>query len=424
MFQKIRIQAEKLPEKPGVYLFKDGKGRTIYVGKSVNLRDRLKSYLQPKICLGPKTATMVQETREVDHILVYSEIEALLLEASLIKKHQPKYNVIWKDDKSPLYIKITVGDKIPLVTTARREKERPGILLFGPFPRASVTRGVLKTIRRVFPYCQHKNIQKSCLWVHLGLCPDPYRTDPKNYRKNIKNIVIFLGGQHKKVVFKLEKEMKISSSKEDFENASRIKKQIEDIKYLTQVYHKPEEFLERPTLYQDLQEQRLKDLAGSLNLKKIPRRIEAFDISNIGGREASGSLIVFQDGKKDKSCYRRFKIKSKKTPDDITMIKEVLKRRLGNDWPLPDLIVVDGGVGQLNAILGVLDEFGLDIPTIALAKRQEEIYLPKKIKTMRLKKDSLALQLIQELRDEAHRFALSYHRKLRAKAFLTKKWSL
>jgi len=424
MFEKLKIRVGKLPSKPGVYLFKDKNRRIIYVGKSVNLKSRVKSYFQPDSQLGPKTTLMVKEIRKIDYISVDSEIEALLLEASLIKKCQPKYNIIWKDDKSPLYIKITVGDKIPIVTTARREKETREVLLFGPFPRSSVARGVLKTLRRIFPYCQHKKIQKSCLWVHLGLCPDPYRGDLRAYKNNIKNIIMILRGQNKKVITRLEREMKILSKREDFENAAKVKRQIEEIQYLTQTYHEPKEYLEKPSLYQDLVEQRLKDLSQILNLDKIPRKIEAIDISNIMGREASGSLIVFKDGERDRSQYRRFKIRRKKTPDDVAMIKEVLSRRLRNKWPLPDLFVIDGGLGQLNAALTILDEFGLKIPTIALAKREEEIYIPSNKKTLQLKKDSLALQLIQEVRDEAHRFALSYHRKLRERAFLTKKWSL
>jgi len=420
MSNELKIQVEKFPPKPGVYLFIDKGGKIIYVGKSVNLKNRVKSYFQKDGHLGSKTSLMIKETSKIKYIQVDSEIEALLLEASLIKKHQPKYNVVWKDDKSPLYIKITKGDKIPLITTTRREKEDQGVLLFGPFPRASVARNVLRTIRRIFPYCQHRRIQKSCLWVHLGLCPDPYRGNLGDYRKNIRNIISFLKGQSGKVIERLEKEMNILSKQEDFENAAKIKKQIEDIKYLIQTYHGSEEYLERPTLYQDLIEQRLKDLTKILKLEKIPKKIEAIDISNIAGKEASGSLIVFKDGESDKSSYRRFKIRSKKTPDDIAMIKEVLRRRLKNKWPLPDLFVIDGGLGQLNAAITVLNEFGLKIPTVALAKRREEIYIPNNKQVLRLRKDSPALQLIQEIRDEAHRFALAYHRKLRERIFLTK----
>ncbi|OGD86851.1 hypothetical protein A2Z23_00605 [Candidatus Curtissbacteria bacterium RBG_16_39_7] len=424
MVENLKALAEKLPRKPGVYLFKSKSGKTIYVGKSVNLRARVKSYFQPESQLGPKTALMVREIHGVDRILVSSELEALLLEASLIKKRQPKYNVIWKDDKSPLYIKITIGEKIPLITTARMEREAKGVLFFGPFTKAGVAKGVLKTLRRIFPYCQHKRIQKSCLWVHLGLCPDPYRGDLKNYRKNIKNIIMILRGESKNVIVKLEKEMKVMASQEGFENAAKIKKQMDDIKYLTQVFHRPEEYLERPTLYEDLVVQRLVDLTQLLSLSDKPRRIEAFDISNIMGKQASGSMIVFSDGEKDRSSYRRFRIKTKDTPDDVAMMKEVLRRRFRNNWSLPDLIVIDGGLGQLNAALTILTEFKLKIPTIALAKRLEEIYRPGKKETLRLEKDSSALQLLKEIRDEAHRFAISYHRKLREKDFLTKKWFL
>jgi len=424
MYKKLKIQVEKLPAKPGVYLFESGDGKIIYVGKSINLKNRVKSYFQSRDILDTKTAQMVAEIKRINYIPVFSEIEALLLEASLIKKHQPKYNIIWKDDKSPLYIKITIGDKIPIVITTRREKETSQVLLFGPFPRASVAKNVLKTIRRIFPYCQHKSMQKSCLWVHLGLCPDPYRGNLRMYRNNIKNIIMLLNGQNKKVLLNLKRQMKLASRREEFEKAARIKKQIEEIQYLTQTYRGPTDYLERPTLYQDLVIEKLKDLAKTLKLSKIPQRIEAIDISNIMGKKASGSLVVFIDGEKDKSQYRRFKIKTKETPDDIAMIKEVLSRRLQNKWPLPDLIVIDGGLGQLNAAINILAEFGKNIPTIALAKREEEIYFKEQKKPLKLSKDSLALQLIQEIRDEAHRFALSYHRKLRAKEFLTKKQSL
>lgn len=413
------IDPKIIPQKPGVYLFKERRGEIIYVGKSVNLRERVKQYLKPELRLGIKTQKMVAEIAKVEYHLVQSEMESLLLETSLIKKYKPKYNISWKDDKSHLYIKITVGDKIPLVTEARRELEIPKVKLYGPFPSASTVRYVLRTLRRVFPYCQHKRPQKSCLWVHLGLCPDPYHNNLLPYRQSIQNIILFLEGRKKTLLLRLEKAMRNAAREERFEEAAKIKKQIEALEYVTSPFIRPEEYLKHPSLHEDLLIERLNDIKNVLKLKIVPRRIEAYDISNILGKEATGSMIVFSNGEPDKSQYRKFKIRFKSTPDDVFMIKEVLLRRLKNDWPLPDLILVDGGRGQLNAALEILKKNSLSIPILGLAKRKEEIYLPYKKDTLKLSSTSLTLRLLRHIRDEAHRFAITYHKKLRHKAALT-----
>lgn len=414
------IYPNSISAKPGVYLFRDKRNEIIYIGKSVSLRKRIQQYFRPSLKLGPKTEKMVSEVSKVDVRIVKTEIEALLLETALIKKYKPRYNVSWKDDKGHLYIKINLTPQIPVIETARRQLETPQIKLYGPFPSASTVRQVLKTLRKIFPYCQHKRQQKSCLWVHLGLCPDPYHTDPLKYKKNIKNIMLFLGGKKKVLLFNLKREMRLLSNNQKFEDALKIKKQVEAIEYITSVYVTPDEYLKRPSLAEDFIYERLHDLKEFLNLPKNPKRIEAYDISNIQGKMATGSMVVFVNGEKTPHEYRRFRIRSKETPDDISMMKEVIRRRFLNNWPLPDLIVIDGGKPQLNASLNALEAYSFKIPIISLAKKNEDIYLPGKSLPLKLNQTSPGLQLLRQTRDEAHRFALIYHRKLRSKKFLTR----
>lgn len=422
--EKLENSASKLPQSPGVYQFLGQNLLPVYIGKAKNLRARVKSYFLKGVSLGPKTAAMIKNSAKIDYILVESEIEALLLEAALIKKFQPKYNTIAKDDKSHLYIKITLQNEVPLVTTARREKETRGIKIFGPFPSSSTVRSVLAILRRIFPYCTNNHggkVKRKCLYCHLGLCPFPWESEEKKveYKKTVNNIILFLQGKKKTLIGRLKKEMEQAAVKLEFETAAKIKKQIEDLEYITTGYRQPEEYLKRPDLVEDVAREKLENLAKILALAKIPQRIECYDISNIGGFAATGSLVVFERGLAAKEWYRRFKITTKQTPDDVAMMKEVLTRRFGNDWPQPDLIVVDGGKGQLLAVNTVLSAIGAKIPYCALAKRQEEIYLPQKARPIKLDKSSPALQLVQSLRDEAHRFAISYHKKLRSKILLT-----
>ncbi len=412
-----------LPQSPGIYQFFDGNNKLIYVGKSISIKKRVTSYFSIKN-LGPKTDQLVSKIADIKYIKVFSEFEALLLESELIRTHKPFYNIISKDDKSPIYIKIT-NDSIPLITTTRKEKPRRGIFLKGPFPSSKNTKEILRLIRRIFPYCQHKNPPKACLYVHLGLCPYPYAGEQAkhNYLKNIAKIKRLLKGESKGLIRQLTREMNTASKNLYYEQAQIIKKQIEQLQLVTTTYHQPFEFIERPTLVDDQTTKRIKDLADTLELKTPPKRIECYDISNTSGKQATGSMVVFVNGQKAKDQYRRFKIKFLDTPNDFEMIREVLGRRFSprhnsDGWPKPDLIIIDGGRGQLNAAKSVLNRYKLNIPLISLAKRLEEIYTPDKILPISLPKESPARQLAQELRDEAHRFAITYHRLLRAKNFL------
>jgi len=413
----LEEQIKKSPRQPGVYQFFDQTGKVIYVGKAKNLRNRLKSYLQIKD-LGAKTAKLVANISQISWIVVTSEIEALLLEASLIKKYQPKYNRVAKDDKSHLYIKIST-DNIPQVTAARRQQPAKNIKLFGPFPSASTVRTVLLILRRIFPYCTHRRPQKSCLYIHLGLCSNPYQSEETlaAYHKDIKKIILFLSGKKDQLVKKLTKEMQKLSNEQKFEEAAKIKKQIEVLIYITQPVKKPEEYLAKPDLAEDTLREKLEKTKEELKLEKLPRRIECYDISNVAGKLATGSMVVFENGQPEKSQYRRFRIKLEQKPNDLLMLEEVLKRRFRNSWKLADLIVIDGGREQLRVTQKILNQEDLQIPVVSLAKRFEEIYFDTQSSPLKLAKDSKALQLLQYLRDEAHRFAIVYHRQLRKRKF-------
>lgn len=416
--ESLKRQIAKLPEEPGIYKFLDKNGKLIYVGKSVSIKKRVQSYFVAKD-LGAKTNKLVQNIARVEHIKVFSEFEALLLESELIRENKPFYNVIAKDDKSPIYIQITAGE-VPLVLTTRKSNIGKKDYVKGPFPSAKTTYSILRMVRRIFPYCTHKRGKKPCLYFHLGLCPEPYRSDEAKaaYREAVAKIKKLLTGKSKTLIRDLAREMKGFSKAQRYEEAAKVKKQIENLEYLTTTYHTPREFLERPTLVDDLTLARLKDFQKIIGLKKLPKRIECYDISNISGTNATGSMVVMTGGKVDKREYRKFKIKFKHAPDDYEMMREVLARRIKNDWPKPDVMIIDGGRGQLNAALSIIGKYEYQTNVISLAKRLEEIYVPEKALPISLPKESPARQLAQEIRDESHRFAVTYHRKLRSKDFL------
>lgn len=415
----LKREIAALPGNPGIYKFYDNAGKILYVGKSVSIKKRVASYFA-KADLGPKTNKLVEQVAHVKYIKVFSEFEALLLESDLIKTHKPFFNIQAKDGKSPLYIKITPGE-VPRVETTRKQNAQSGDYLKGPFPSAQNTRDVLKFVRRIFPYCHHKNAKKPCLYVHLGLCPYPY-SDPateQKYRETILKIKKLLSGKSKELSRQLKKEMQQLSNEQKYEEAQKIKRQIEKLDYITTSYHPPREFLERPTLVDDLVALRLESLKKELNLPKIPKRIECFDISNTSGKHSTGSMVVFIGGKSEKGEYRRFKIKFLNTPNDFEMIKQVLTRRFKNNWPDADLIIIDGGLGQLSSANEAAAKFNKKMPIVGLAKKLEQIYTTNSKKPISLPKESPARQLAQAIRDEAHRFAITHHRKLRSKAFLT-----
>lgn len=414
----LKAKIRTLPDSPGIYQFYSQDGELLYVGKSVSIRKRVASYFATKD-LGPKTTKLVSQITNIGYIKVFSEFEALMLESDLIRQNKPFYNVIAKDDKSPIYIKIT-KEEVPLIALSRKTDLTKGEFVKGPFPSSKMTKLVLKQIRKILPYCQHKNPKKPCLYVHLGLCPYPYNGEEKRetYLKTIKGIKLLLKGKVHVLKKELTDQMKYYAAAQKYEKASETKKRLQYLEYLTMQFHDPKEFLNSPGLVDDTIEKRVEDLKQVLNLSKKPNRIECYDISNVQGKNATGSMVVFAAGVSDKSQYRRFRVRVIDTPNDFLMMEEVLTRRFKNDWPLPDLIVIDGGKGQLGIGVEVLNKLNLNIPIIGLAKRYEEIYQPDDPKPIKLKQDSPARQLLQAIRDEAHRFAITYHRKLRSLNFL------
>jgi excinuclease ABC subunit C len=422
---------KSLPEAPGVYLFYK-KETPIYIGKAVNLKRRVESYFLKD--LAPKTAKMISEATSFSFIKVSSEIESLLLEAKLIRKKQPLYNVELKDDKHPLYIRIT-KEKYPRILTARKidEKEK-NKAFFGPFPSSGNVRSVLKMIRRIFPYATHLPSKKPCLYNQLDLCsPCPSEIENeknekikkvlrKEYMYNINLIKKLLSGELVNVKNRLYKKMERLSKDKRFEQAAEVRDKIEKLDYITQPVTPVEKYLKNPNLLEDIRQEEidtLRNILGKDYKKSKLDRIECFDVAHISGASPTASMVTFIKGDPDKNFYRHFKIRQKKGQDDISSMREVAKRRAKYlaDWGVPDLIVVDGGKAQIGAFKQVFDK--KNIPVIGLAKRSSRLIIPDKqgYRQISLRKGP-AYNLVKRLDSEAHRFARRYHHKLLTKNLL------
>ena len=538
----------ELPKSPGCYLFKNGKGEIIYVGKAKVLKNRVRSYFQKGTSKDSKTLVMVKKIEDIDWFATNNEVEAFILEANLIKEHTPRYNVTLKDDKSFPYIRIT-NEPYPQVYLTRRVV-RDGSKYLGPFTNVTKVRQALKVVKKVFSirscsyhindeFIQQKKA-KVCLDYHIKKCDGPCEglVSQKEYRAMVRQVEDYLNGKMSGVISYITNKMKEAAETEEFEDAARFRDQLAIVKkraesqmvesleaadrdfiaiaqeeqnacavvlrvregkligldhfflkglenehsesilrqfigqYYTNAENVPKEVFseiklkESITIEQWLGKKRgshvklltpqrgkkkkllsmakknanlhlkefilnkiaradyipksLSALKNDLNMEKIPRRIEAFDISNIQGKDAVGSMVCFLNAMPKKSEYRRFKIKSVEGPDDYSMMREVLLRRyrrvLEEDKPLPDLILVDGGKGQLSAAVSVLTNLDLlDLDVIGLAKRLEEVYKPYQSEPQNISKTSPGLSLLRRIRDESHRFAVTYHRKLRKK---------
>lgn len=417
-----------MPQNPGVYQFLDEKHNVLYVGKAINLKKRVSSYFQNKNALGEKTKKLVEKIKKIRFTEVTSEIEALLLEANYIKKYSPYYNARFKDGKSYPFIKITINESYPKILIARKI-DNESALFFGPYINSSAMRMVLKIIRRIFPFESVNNHPKNtCLYYHLELCPCASffntKEDKLKYKKTIRRIIKFLEGKIQDIVKDLEKERNDFTKLEEFEKAHKIQKTIDSIKLIATPFKRPFEYEINPNLKEDILKSEMSELKSELFKKSVKvnylNKIECYDVSNIQGKHATGSMVVFINGEKDASLYRKFKIKftSLEKPNDYEMIFEMLVRRLKHkEWTYPDLIIIDGGKGQVSSVLKALKQYSLSIPVIGLAKREETI-ITSDFKEIKLTYDSLALRLIQRIRNEAHRFAITYHRKLRGKQFL------
>lgn len=430
-FNKFEIS--KTPRNNGIYIFYDTSNYIIYIGKASDLRNRLSSYKLTTV-IG-KTLELVKRIRYFSYIEVGSEIEALLLETKLIKKYKPKYNIQLKDDKNFLYIRI-VKNKFPRITTARRvDKTNEDDDFYGPFPSSSNVRSVLRILRKIFPYAQHETIQgKPCFYNQIRLCdPCPNKIDPdkdkdlvRRYGYNIKMIKGILNGRFEFVKLDLQKKMTYFAKKEKYEEAKEMKNKLDILNYITQPQINPNSFVKDPNFLQDVRSKELDELIKLINIYMNTSnltRIECFDIAHLQGSEPTASMVTFIDGEPEKDLYRRFKIKQNKGNDDIASLTEVAKRRERHftDWGIPDLIIVDGGKGQVKAFKEVFLKH--NIPVIGLAKRFESLVIPLQGTNIKyiVKKvpKGNALNLLQRLRDEAHRFARSYHHKLLEKILIS-----
>lgn len=374
------MNLENLPRKSGVYIFKNSSGKILYIGKSSDLKERVKSHFnQPTY----KDEIYIKQVKKIEALETDSEIEALILESQLIKKYHPKYNYIWKDDKNYFYVQTK-----PYVFV----NHRPTLL--GPFVDGKSLRKTLNLLRKTFPYySQKKHPENKCPWCHLGLCPGP-NPDIAKYKKDLANLKAILKGKKNFVLKKLKKEMEQASKEQNYELAGEIKN-----KYFS---------LERVL-------KNAKIIANG-NSSHSQSRIEGYDISNIQGKFAVGSMVVFENGKPNKSEYRKFKIKMENEPNDTAMIKEVISRRLKHsEWQLPQIMLIDGGKGQLNAAKSAFGASRQAAPKIlALAKRNNELFMDNKKEPVLLKNlPQDFANLILRVRDESHRFAISYHKLLR-----------
>lgn len=414
------IDRSKIPHKPGVYIYKSKGGRVIYVGKAIDLSSRVSSYFYSKD-KDSKTQALVDKIAGLETIIVESELEALILEANLIKKYLPPFNVRLTDDKDYLYIMVTKED-FPKILTARKKDLKDTKKYWGPFPSSRTVKETLKSLRRVFPWCtiaSRNRTLRPCFYFHIGQCPGACAglISKKDYQKIIISFSKFMDGKKDELVANLLKEMGKESKYQRFEAASRIKKILDGITYMTQP-NRVKLYLENPNFLEEERQLALVALKEDLKLEEIPERIEGYDISNIQGKQASGSMVVLTNGEIDKSQYRKFKIRISGRPNDVGMMAEMLRRRLTHaEWPKPDLMIIDGGRGQVNAAKFQITNSRLQIPVYGLAKRMEWLYLAEG-QILKLPRKSLSLKLLQKLRDEAHRFAISYHRKLRDKAVI------
>lgn len=428
--ETLQERIKNLPDTSGVYLLKNGRGEIIYVGKALSLRKRVSSYFQGRDS-PPKVQALVSHIDFIDYLETDSEKDALLLEYELIKRFRPKYNVLYRDDKSYPYVKLTVNAQWPCLSVARKVR-KDGARYYGPYPDGSHLRKLLHYVRKYFPlrFCRSVKLpNKVCLYYHLKRCPAPCvgRIGADEYRKVVKEIDLFLKNRHSQLLSFLEREMKKRSARMEYEQAQRLKREIAFIRELLERIRfrevQPQQLLSRH-LERLPQEQLLPVLKKELKLPKIPQRIEAFDISMISGYQAVGSMVTFINGQSAKQFYRRFRIKTVHQPDDYAMLKEVLLRRYSRlrreKSAEPDLILVDGGKGHLAVAQNVIGQVGLAIPVASIAKKEEQVFIPESEQAVELDHRSPALQLIRHVRDEAHRFAIAYHRLLRKKNIISK----
>lgn len=414
MISKTKIN--RIPDSPGVYFFKDAKGRILYIGKATSLRSRVRSYFSKGLpeMRGPLVVKMMAVAKRVDFMKTDSVLEALILEAGLIKKYKPFYNTAEKDDKTHNFVVIT-EENFPRITVVRgrlveQNYSNPALYraLYGPFPNGSAIKEALKIIRRIFPFRDNKCVPlqnslsngsvKPCFNRQIGLCPGVCTGEisKREYNKTVKNIIMFFNGQKRRLCTTLEKEMRDHANKQKFEQASRVKKTLFALKHIRDVAL----------------------LGQENNLFKIDKgeRIEAYDIAHMAGESAVGVMTVVTDGRLEKNEYRMFKIKQSHRGNDIQALTEVINRRFThNEWRIPSIVVVDGGMTHIKYAKQAVSNLGLDIDVVSVVK--DDKHRPKDIlgNLEIIKKHQKAILFANA---EAHRFAIKHHRKFRERVFL------
>ncbi|MBU2595907.1 GIY-YIG nuclease family protein [Patescibacteria group bacterium] len=437
---KIQKQLKNITQSPGVYIFRDKKNKILYIGKAKNLRSRVRSYFINNNDNRPFLPRIVIETAKIETIKVNSEVEAILLEAKLIKKIKPPYNARQKDDKSFIYIFINFSDPVPQVQFIRQKevlegriKQRKRDKLFGPFLSAFEMKKLLNYFRLIIPYrdCRetkfnkYQKLNRGCQWAELDKCPAPCvkESNKIEYRKNVSRLSRLLSGKIESVKKDLLREMKRFSKEKNYEKAAEIRDRIKTLDHIK----------EMSLITDDLH------FVVYTSEVKYPRCmvVEAVDISNISGKYASGSVVAAEyqisnlsraksrDIKFLKERYRRFKIKIKDWPDDVAMIREVIKRRFKHpEWKFPDLLVIDGGRGQIKAAVSELKKLKIKLPVVSIAKgptrRGEELFFSRNFEPKLKSTLKACKRVIKLMRDEAHRFAISYHKILRRKGIIGK----
>lgn len=440
MNQVLESKLKELPKNPGVYFHKDSAGEIIYVGKAAVLRNRVRQYFQASRNRDPKTEALVADIADIDWMVVDSELEALFLEAEMIKRYMPRYNIMLRDDKAMSYIRIDYDSDYPTVSTTRRPLD-DGAKYFGPYFSTYAVRQSLKLLRRVFPFAIKRPVgqKRATLHYHLGLDPglEDGRTSLEDYRANLRKLIAIIEGRRKTIIKTLEADMKRAAKASEFEKAAKLRNQLFALQGLDkQVIFSDKEFLDIS------KDHALNELVNLLSIDKFPYRIEGYDISHMQGSDVVASMVVFTNGVSNKAEYRKFKTKINQNNDFYNM-NETIKRRLSEKnrklWGLPNLVLIDGGKGQLDAAIQARDEQGCEqIPFIGLAKREEQIVIQKAKSGLSVNQQELhklggfmsesddfilinlptntnLVKLLQRIRDESHRFAVSYHSVLKGK---------
>ncbi|MBP5204789.1 GIY-YIG nuclease family protein [Candidatus Saccharibacteria bacterium] len=424
MTDELKAKLKTLPSSPGVYFHKNQSGEVIYVGKAAVLKNRVRQYFQ-NTEKDPKTAALVAEIYDTDWIVVDTEMDALFLESEMIKRYKPKWNILLRDDKTVSYVRIDMKSEVPYVSMTRQPQDDKATYV-GPFYAKNTIATALRILRKVFPYYDKPYDGKKTLNTDLGLTPgiEIGKSTPAEYKKNLRKLIRYLEGNRQKLISEIEKEMKKASALGEYEQAAELRNQYFGLKGLRKkIVFSDKEFLDISS------DQALIQLQKMLNLPEPPRRIEGYDISHEQGTNVVASMVVFVNGVSDRSEYRKFKLRHQKN-DDTANMREIIERRLKHqEWDLPDLIILDGAEGQISAVVDLLTD--MKLPVIGRDKSGDHtknadvaIVIPDKASNQLsfrhevLPPSSHIAKLIARIDEEAHRFAITYHRLLKRKTML------